>query len=121
MNIMSIDIFRSLKEGEKKILDKMLSVSFSGRDEILEQISDCEVKEWTDGSHSLEFRANAKRRADVIDRVPVEGRFGPGGAIQILLHIVDGKIKHLEFVTFHLDNIKKLPSPDEISVIVKEK
>ncbi len=118
---MNQDLYRPLKIEEKRILNRLLSANFPGRDKILQQISNCEVKEWSDGSRSLEFRTSSEAAANVIDRIPVEGRFGPNGVIQILLHVLEKKIKYLEFVTFHLDNIKKLPSPDEVSVIVKEK
>ena len=117
---MNATSFRPLQIQEQKILDKLLSVDFPGRDAIRQQISDCEVKEWQDGSYSLEFRTRSSMSADVVDRVPVEGKFGPNGVIQILLHVVEKKIKYLEFVTYHLANIENLPTPDEIILQVKK-
>jgi len=97
---------RPLSVEEKKILDVLLREPFPGRDEIREQIRDSQVSEWPDGSGSLEFETLSKVIAPVLQRVPVEGAAGQGvDLIQVLLHVVLGKIKHLEFVNYREETV----------------
>ena len=113
--------FRPLRPDEKRILDKLLEADFPGRDAIRAQITNCAVEEWADGSRSLKFKTQSDQIAQVLDRVPVEGYVDPkdGGPCDILIHVVGGKIKYLEFVTYHLPNLSSLPDPSIIRLSVR--
>jgi hypothetical protein len=114
--------FRPLNPEEKQILDKLLETDFPGRDAIRAQIANCKVEEWADGSRSLKFQTQSDQNAHVVDRVPVEGYVDRknGGPLDILLHVLGGKIKYLEFITYHLPNLSTLPAPSMIRVSVRQ-
>lgn len=79
---------------------RLLSQDFPGRRELALQVEAAMVSR-IDPEGSLRFRVTGPE-ADVALRVPVEGRYteGPGGtfgpAIEILLHVVDGRLHELE-------------------------
>jgi len=66
--------YRKLTDGEMRILEKLLSPSFPGRDELLDQATHCEAQETGDPDNygSIRLRTTSSRRADVDRRVPVE-------------------------------------------------
>lgn len=114
--------WRRLNQDELSVLDKLLKKDFPGRDAINEQLKDCWVtKEWEDGSLSINIETKSNVIANVIDRIPVEGQMAPreGGPIEILLHVVDGKIVELEVVPYANPNLPKLPEPSEFEVIIR--
>ena len=114
--------FRPLQPDEKRILDKLLEADFPGRDAIRAQIANCAVEEWADGSRSLKFQTQSEQVAQVVNRVPVEGYIDPenGGPLDILLHVIGGKIGELEFLTYHRPNLPTLPNPSIIRVSVRK-
>lgn len=82
------------------MLDRLLSQDFPGCRELALQLGNATVSR-IDRDGSLRFRVGGPR-ADVPLRVPVEGRYadGPDGtlgpAVEILLHVVDGRLHELE-------------------------
>ncbi len=116
------DNYRPLNQDEIRVLDKLLENDFPGRDAIREQISDCEVREWDDKSLTIDILTKSQVLANVLDRVPVEGLINPrdGGPLEILLHVVDGRVIILEIVTYSNPNLEKLPDPSEFRVVVRD-
>ena len=113
---------RRLNQDELRVIDKLLEKDFPGRDAINEQLKTCWVEEWKDGSLSINIKTKSSIIANVIDRVPVEGQMEPreGGPIEILLHVVDGKVSELEIVTYGNPNLTKLPEPSQFKVVVRD-
>lgn len=90
--------FRQLKDGERQLLDQLLSSPFPGRDELVDQIRESLVEE-CDSDGGLEFRVQSGvKPADVEYRVPTEGEYedSDGVTVHVLLHVVDGIISELE-------------------------
>jgi hypothetical protein len=81
------------------VLDHLLAIDFPGRDGLAEQIRTALVRR-IDDEGSLRFRVEDAPAA-VAARVPVEGRYqdgdGPGGpGVNLLLHVVGGRLHELE-------------------------
>jgi uncharacterized protein DUF6984 len=91
------DTYRPLSPVELGIVFTLLSADFPGRDELLEQLSECKVRT-LDENGSLEFLLYDKRPAMVVRRIPVEAEMEDkdGIIIHILLHVVSGFLKELE-------------------------
>lgn len=112
---------RRLNQDELRVLDKLLEKDFPGRDAINEQLKNCWVKEWKDGSLSIDFKPSSNVVAKVIDRIPVEGHIdAKDGPIEILLHVVEGRITELEVVTYANPNLTELPDPSQLKVIIRD-
>mgnify|MGYP001586404475 CR=1 FL=1 len=116
--------FRKLNDFESKLLSKLLENPFPGRDEIRDQIKNCRVKMLdigVDNYGSIEFETDSKSFAQVKQRAPVEARaFENNVPIDVLIHVVDGKIKELEIVKLDGSPIEKIPSPSEFKVTIRE-
>lgn len=98
----------NLKTLEKKWLNKVLSVDFPYREEVVKQINSADVlRDYSDYHISLKFTVPASETKIPLGvRVPVEMRvFQQGHApIQFLLHIIHGKVSELE--AFSADSSK---------------
>ncbi len=95
--------FRSLNNYERKVLSKMLQEEFPGRREIIEQVSCSKVRlisGTNDNYGSIKFSTESDIYAQVRDRVPVIGTMKDkaNGSVEVLLHVVAGKIDELEFI-----------------------
>jgi hypothetical protein len=92
--------WRKLTEAEKRVLDRLLSSPFAGREELAAQADRATVSR-IDREGSLQFRTVGPL-APVSQRVPVEGRYLDGSddplgpAVNLLLHVVDGRLHELE-------------------------
>ena len=92
--------WRKLTEAEKRVLERLLSSPFAGRDELAVQADRASVSR-IDRAGSLQFRTVGPS-APVSQRVPVEGRYLDGSddplgpAVHLLLHVVDGHLHELE-------------------------
>jgi hypothetical protein len=91
--------WRALEPQEPAVLDHLLAIDFPGRDGLAEQIRTALVRR-IDDEGSLRFRVEDAPAA-VAARVPVEGRYqdgdGPGGpGVNLLLHVVGGRLHELE-------------------------
>ncbi|HYM14931.1 MAG TPA: hypothetical protein VEZ14_05190 [Dehalococcoidia bacterium] len=114
--------FRPLNETERAILDRLLEVSFPGRDELRAQLEAALVRPWAECAEhcpSVEFLIESDVRLPDYGStvVPVEGMASDadGIPIEILLFCRDGTLHDLEFVIFS-DRMKRMPRPSEIEV-----
>lgn len=90
--------YRSFSLQESKLLRKLLSIDFPGRDELQAQLGMAECRR-IDKNGSLQIRMGVgSRPAAVIARVPVEGSVldGDGVVVHVLLHVVNGYMNELE-------------------------
>jgi hypothetical protein len=105
---------RAFTDFERKVLDRLLEGNFQGKEEIRQQLLNATAKliEGTNDNYgSINIHTSSDHRADVKDRVPVMGttRDEGGGPVEILLHVVDGLVKELEFVRVDGQQMDGLP------------
>ena len=89
---------RKLTDKEMLILERLLQADFSGREEIVQQLKHATVQP-SDENGSLDFNiGNEPPLARVKNRIPVEARIVDvdGITVNILLHVVDGRLNELE-------------------------
>lgn len=93
------DDWRVPEPRERAVIDRLLAADFPGRDGLAEQARTALVRR-IDEVGSLRFRVEGTPAA-VTQRVPVEGRYhdgdgsdGPG--VNLLLHVVEGRLHELE-------------------------
>ncbi|MGE8131903.1 DUF6984 family protein [Methylobacterium sp. NPDC080182] len=91
--------WRPLDPRERAVLDRLLTTAFPGRDRLAAQARTALVRR-IDDTGSLRFRVKGAL-AMVVGRVPAEGRYlegddpsGPG--VNLLLHVVGGRLHELE-------------------------
>ena len=118
---LTIDPPSSLTSEEAGILDRLLSVDFQGREELLRQAQSVRVSEECKDCRSiklivdnlLENIATLKRRipieAEAIDRDNVK--------IHVLLHVVHGFMDEIEIYREDLQNIAEMPKPNSLELI----
>lgn len=121
---MSKQAYRDLNNYEKEVIGKLLENPFPGRDEIRKQIQRSKVRtieEYKDNYGSIEFVVQTDLKVPVLQRVPVVGRAYDVDKvpIEMLLHVVDGKVRELEFVKADGSPIKTFPSVEEFVIIVR--
>ncbi len=118
--------WRKLTEAEKRVLDRLLSSPFAGREELAAQADRATVSR-IDREGSLQFRTVGPL-APVSQRVPVEGRYLDGSddplgpAVNLLLHGVDGRLHELEVYKDDGNDIVVGPfeiPPDQIALWTK--
>lgn len=108
--------WRPLSERERALLAHLLSFDFVGRDALNDQLQAALVSQIASES-GLAFRT-AGPSAQVKQRVPVEGRYidGPldagGASVEVLLHVVDGRMTELE--VYKVDGSPILTGPFDI-------
>ncbi len=118
-------MYKDLNKYERGLLSKLLEKPFPGRDEINKQIKYAKVRvidEYGDNYGSLEFELQTDLKSPVEQRVPVGGIAHDidNVPIEILLHVVDGKVKELEIVKADGSAIKAFPSIEEINTKVRQ-
>ncbi len=90
----------AIKSNEKNWLEKILSVDFRHKEEIVNQINNSVIeREYTDFYLSLKFKVNKIiKPIETNIRVPVEMRVYKANQvpIQFLLHIIQGYVSELE-------------------------
>ncbi len=113
-----IEAYRELTLNEREIVDRLLEPHFQGRDEIAEQIRSGKVRR-ADSDGCLEFYVESEVKARVLQRVPTEAEAEDedGVVIHALLHVVDGKVKELEFHKEAPLPIKRMPKASEWRVV----
>lgn len=94
--------YRPLGREETAILDRLFESPFHGRDELREQVKVATVTEieCTDDCGSLEFRVPSGAPRANVDKRPVVDAVGhdaDGMVYEVLLHVVDGVLRELEF------------------------
>lgn len=110
---MSQKIWRQPTQRERRLIEKLLSVDFPGRDDLRRQMDTAEVSD-IDEVGSLHFLVSGPS-ATVARRVVAEAYyydkqavdFDP--AVHIILHVVDGKLHELEFYKDDGSSIERLP------------
>jgi len=112
---------RKLSDYEKKLLERLLSNDFAGRDPVAAQIEDALVRQ-LDAHGCLDFEVSAGPPAFTRFRVPVEGEFEDedGITIHVLLHIVNHRVKTLEIYKEDLSEVRRMPDPSELRLFNPE-
>ena len=90
--------WRALALRERKLLSQLLAPEFPGKQELIEQVGNCVVRE-LDADGGLEIRTNSSIRATQIKfRVRPEGEFEDtdGVTVHVLLHVLDDAAVELE-------------------------
>lgn len=94
---MTTATFRQMTVGEKDILSRLLDTDFPARDIVCEQLAHAVVRT-IDEEGSLEFQTTSPQTVPPGDRVPAEARYRDRDevCVNLLLHVVDGKVRELE-------------------------
>jgi hypothetical protein len=109
--------FRPLTNYESHLIRRLLEKNFPGRDALVEQMENCLVR--TIGPNGcLEFQVNSQVKADVKWRIPTEAHVpdADGMSINILLHVIDGKLKELEIYKSDSSPVIKMPDPAALEI-----
>jgi hypothetical protein len=116
---------RRLSGMEQATLAVLLAESFRGSDALLRQAEIVRVNEECTcgcGSIGLAVDHDPKIRADVSERIPVEGRSTvpteDGAPVEVLLHVVDGFMNELEVVPY--SESVRFPDPQTLTVWIKD-
>jgi hypothetical protein len=119
-----IDPPRPLSGPEQATLAVLLAELFRGCAALRRQADIARVKEECTcgcGSIALVVDHDPKIRADVSERIPVEGRSTvpaeDGAAVEVLLHVVDGYMNELEIVPY--TESVHFPDPQTLTVWIK--
>jgi hypothetical protein len=114
--------FRPLTAEERSLIEHLLAPIAMGKHELRQQLKKALVR-IIDDDGSLEFKIETSVRIPGIERgVVTEGEFVDvdGGPAHVLLHVVDGKIKELEFYKEDRSQVICLPAPSKVEVLVGE-
>jgi hypothetical protein len=111
--------FRPINSSETSLIDKLLSVNFKGKTELIEQIDKARVRT-IDENGSLRFSTTSDVMANVNSRVPVEAECLDSDNILIhaLLHVLDGRIWELEIYRDDSLTVKRRVDVDDWEVSV---
>lgn len=120
---MANDKFRPLTSEERRILEKLLSLDFVGRKELMQQLPGLLVRDKkVDNEGSIEFEVNSNVRAPVGGMV-AEGRCpdintseANPAYINLLLHVRDGRLWLLEFYKDDSSQILQRPDPEKLDL-----
>lgn len=102
---------------ERELFNRLLSVSYPGRDELVEHLASAKVAT-IDPDGSLAILSSATRIAPVSQRVPVEAQAADadGTPIYALLHVQEGRPFELEIYKADGSNITRMPEPSDFEV-----
>lgn len=120
-----MDSYRKLSREEQAILDKLLSVDFPGRNQLLKQVDSLHARlaESGDNYGTLDLiTENTEAHANVEQRVPVEAEFmdADGVPVFVLLHVVDGLLHEMEIYRADGGDIINPIVPSELKVTVRK-
>jgi hypothetical protein len=111
--------FRPITDSERSIFLKLLELDFPGRDELKAQLEGLLAKT-IDEDGSLMLKVQSDSRAPQKCRVPVEARCPDSDTrsegdphVQLLLHVVEGKLFELEIYKEDSSPILELLNPDK--------
>ena len=114
--------FHPLTAEQLAILEALLVKSFPGRDELAEQLVDLQAEE-LDAQGSLRFQVTGGPTAIVDKRVVVDARYSDldthGDStpyVNVLLHVVDGRLFILEVYKDDGSPVLKAPTPSELQI-----
>ena len=118
---MALNEFRPPNEWERATFDRLLSVDFPGRAEIVTQLQSCVVRR-TNDSTTLQIQTSGPTAA-VVHTVPVEGRSGlaadgseAGSTVCLLLFVWLGRAVMLQMFRNDGDEISSPPEPSSLAV-----
>ena len=108
---------RPLSDAECALVLKLLSISFPGRDQLREQLNVVRALPAT-VEGVLPLQVNSTLRANVMSRIPTEGRCldEDGVMIHVLLHVTDGKMNEIETYKDDGSAIRRPPSPEALEL-----
>ena len=100
-------------------MDRLLSASFPGKEQLQEQLTDIMVSV-IDGSGSLALQVTRDLVAEVRKRIPVEAEYSDtdGVLVHVLLHVVNGKLDELEIYREDSLPLKKPLDPQQFQLLV---
>ena len=121
----SMTSYRRLTSWERRLILRLLSSPFPGRDALLTQVENavgCPLHEDgtpLDEDGSLYLKTSSPVKASVRARVPTEGEApdADGVAIHYLLHVVDGRIDQLEIFKEDLSRVLRHAEPEDLKVM----
>jgi hypothetical protein len=110
--------YRAIEPCERRLIDRLLSVPFPGRDGIARQLADAKVRT-LDADGCLGFQiAECDPAYDVKYAVPTEGECEDtdGVLLHILLHVRENRVQELEL--FREDNtiVRSWPIAEKVRV-----
>ena len=113
------EALRPLTALERGYIERLLTADFPGRDGVAHQVTSALARR-IDDQGSVELVAQNDTRASVLKRVPVEGESvdSDGVPICFLLHVVDARVRELEIYKADGSPIIRMPSPDQVEVVV---
>lgn len=94
---MTTATFRQMTASEKEILSRLLDADVAARDVVCEQLAHAVVRT-IDAEGSLEFQTTSTRIVPPGGRIRAEARYRDRDDVYVnlLLHVVDGKVRELE-------------------------
>lgn len=109
--------FRQLEPNELALLKKLLDHDFPGRDALRSQLSAVTGRR-TDEHGCLELRTDGATAADTEVGSPTEGKCEDidGGAIVVLLHVKNGRLRLLEICKEDGSEILRAPRAEDLTV-----
>ena len=113
------ETYRALSASERQILDRLLGVSFSGREELRQQLADPGVR-ILDEYDSIELRPKRQAIAPIGKTVPVEAEAPDADGIMIryLLFVRDGLAYELQIYKDDGSPIIRRPEAADLTVVV---
>lgn len=112
---------RELTSWEEEVLAKLLSAEFEGCDELRSQARTSKARSRLGAGYSIDLMPFGDAcAAHVRGTVPVEGEVldRDGTKVHLLIHVREGFLHGLEVFKEDLSDLRELPSPKDIAVIV---
>ena len=111
-----------MDEKERQLIGRLLSVDFSGRDQIIQQLEDADV-ECLDCNGSISIFVKSVMIADQVKYVvPTEGEYedDDGVTVHILLFVEHGKVTVLEIYREDNAAVHQWPSQEAVRVFAPD-
>ena len=114
---MTTATFRKLTTDERSILDRLLEVDFAGRDQVRTQLAHVTARTLDDDG-GLELRTESTVVANVDRTVPAEAWYQDedGVRVELLLHVVHGKVRELEIYKVDASPIRLRPAAASLRI-----
>lgn len=112
--------FRKPTPSELGVMQRLVAADFPGKEEIAKQLASCRVR-IIDDEGSLELQlSDTASPATVRKRIPVEADAVDEDGIHVhfLLHVANGLAKELEVYKDDGSPIRRMPSPNDLEIIV---
>ena|SRR6266511_1454535 len=112
------DSWRDLSLEERQVIERLLRPPFTGRDELLEQLIGAKART-VDEDGSLSIQVTSPVQAPIPVRVPVTAlaKDEDGVPLQLLIHVVDGRLYELELWRVDLAALKRWPTAGAIDSV----